>query len=673
MRTGMSLRNKYLLSILCFLFVLKIFILKDQPITYITHEDMQWRALPSCELTSQSPIDHLSESAIVRGEGAPLCISEKFPLHSSTIAIEYAYEERTEGKSNPYVLELIDEKNKVFYKKLLPNTSQSRIGVWNRLYLHVGNTNIPSIAKLRIRAEKSHVPKLHVRDRIDFLDRAVTPQHTSEIKIHARLVFDVIVSLIIFMTSVLIFPALSQKSFLFLLVAISVAVHFEYQPFFYFDEWHVLQRFSSVPFPQSIILTHNEHFLPLYFFIFFLQAKIFGAAYSYYLLCNCIMMGVYGYAVYLFLKEISIQEKPARLLSLLFCISSLHVEALQWAFEGSIILCSILGLHFLRFSARYCKYRYPSDLVWANICICISPFIFGGAFPYVPVGIMLCLLYGLYFTDLRYLTYLFSRKMYVVTVAAVILFPLSLYSFFKLESSGHAVDESTFLSNIPALIEYVALGTGIGSILRPLGLYPFLSITHPQQLINSTTGSDMSVLNSFYFALITCLSAILLLCALMYVFISEGQRKRATVIFSIGLSLIVFYILVVGFGRWRYGAHQSLALRYQVQTLPGLIIMISPLIERLFNWNQANRNVRYIFVFFACLWVLVQSVSSQTFMYFRYNGDLDRVYVQAGIEAYDENLVLSLPKASILPTQSDTITPGRSLLDIVKTYYWLSK
>lgn len=664
-------KKTYLIVGIVFLSILKLVFLKEYPIRYLGFEDISWLNLPGCNQVNTSPIDLVSEGLIVDSTSTkPLCATNKFRLLSSFLALEFSYDEKTLGKTNPYVLELLDESNKTVYQKVLPNTSQTNINKWNKLYFNIGEEFKDSYLKLRIRSEKLNLPKLYLRDRLEFLNRSVSTERINLFKFEIKEAIDLFVSLGFVLVAILLLPQLRGVSFFVLLSLVSVVLHLQYQPFFYYDEWHVLQRFSNISFPQNIILTHNEHFLPLYFLTLFIESKVFGEYYICYLILNCILLGGYAYILSIFLKELSINDKTAKILSLLFCISSMHVEALQWAFEASILICSMLCMYFLICSVRYFKTISFNDLLKANLCLLISPFVFGGAFPFLGIGVVSFFVYGLYYVK-QYKNYVFSRASYLITVICSIAVPLYFYSAYKLESTGHAVDESSFFSDIPALFNYVLTGVGIGSILRPLGLYPFLSLAAPQELLDKLLNFNLSELNPLFFSSTVFFLAVTVLFFFSYVYSEAREKKRTAVIFSLGFFIVLFYITIVGLGRWRYGYNQSLSLRYQVQVLPGLILMIAPGVEHLITLINKNKWRYYALCLAVVLWSMIQFVSIQRFMYFRYNGDLNRIYVQSGVDLYDRNLVSNLKKNSIYPSHSDSITPGRNLSEIVKTYYWL--
>jgi hypothetical protein len=161
-----------------------------------------------------------------------------------------------------------------------------------------------------------------------------------------------------------LFFRLSSLSFFMLLLFISFFVHFRSQCYFYWDEWHLLKRFSSSGF-QGVVYSHNEHFLPLFFAFYFLEAKLLKGCYAAYLTISLLFHAVNALLLSLSLEEL-LSKKPgsraaSRILGVLFLISSLHTETLQWAFEQSLIISQFLffaallsGIGFVRTGNKMC-------------------------------------------------------------------------------------------------------------------------------------------------------------------------------------------------------------------------------------------------------------------------------------------------------------------------------
>lgn len=75
---------------------------------------------------------------------------------------------------------------------------------------------------------------------------------------------------------------LEKQRYLYFFLA-SLLVHFRHDVYFYFDEWTLLNVFQQ----QNIFsYRHNEHYLPIFFWFFKLETKLFGLNYWLYLLVS---------------------------------------------------------------------------------------------------------------------------------------------------------------------------------------------------------------------------------------------------------------------------------------------------------------------------------------------------------------------------------------------------
>lgn len=656
-------KKRTLILLLFFVFIIKFNFLEPVASSYIDFEDLEWQSSSDCFKRNVLPIDNLSEGlefSALNSEAE--CFTSNIKSRTNLVKISFSYLEKTSGKSHPYKIYAIDDQSNQIFLKDMPNTSEVLVGSWNSLYLKLPER----VLRLKLVNINSKAPKLYVRDRLEYLTSYVSAEKESPIETLSSSYLNCIFSLIGFCLFYLLIRSVCGFPYYIILVSSATFFQFSFKPFFYFDEWHVLQRFSENSFFNAVIYTHNEHFLPLYFTWFYSEKLIFSANYQLYLLAGCALLGTYAYLVYRLLMVLRIGEPASKLLALLFTVTSMQVETLKWAFEQSILLSSIMGLLFLISGIEYLNTKSIKYLVLGALALFLSPFFFGGGFSYLPIGLAIFICYELFVLKSDLFTAIKKLSPYVILSCIAIAIPFLLYSKYKHASGGHALDESSFFLNIPALISYVFLGVGLGSILRPLGFYPVLSLAHPSEYLAKYFYINLGVDLSFSF--MTFVASILIV---LFLYIKTSKNKF---FFFSGIMFLFVFFILFSLGRYKLGANQSLALRYQAEVLPGLILLLAPVFDYVFsNWPKLPKFKRSVLLSVLGVWLLIQFISKNNFKYFDYNGDIDRIYITSADQIMDESLSINSHNQGESPLHVSGITPGRGMQELVKTYRWIAK
>ena len=487
-----KLNNKLLFGIVSLLLFLKVFVFEKRPAEFESFLDLAWPNSQACVNEILTNIDSGSEglrlgpSQDLNTKVKSFCESEAFLVSSSHIRLFYSFISPLTNSNAKFAL-ILSSIDGGFSKKVqIPYLAGKS---WKPLMIDLPESDLKTLKTTSVKFsvysnEELDRPYLQIRDRIEFLseDPVVDSKSVLSVDLLGYIRVALCVAVLLLLANSV--GDCSRVAFFGSLLAVVFTFHFKLNPFFYFDEWHIMQRFSEREFLDAVLYTHNEHFLPFFFAVYYWQMKIFGGNYHLYLIFSCILIAVYGYVVQVFLKGLSFNLLTSRLLALLFCASSLHAEVAQWSLEQCILISSILGVISLNCLLTYLKDRRLVSLFIAGICMFLSPLAFGGGFTYFPIAMALGLLFLVFMRERRnFKSTLASLALAGALMSFSIAIPFGLYVKFKEASSGHAVDQESFFKNKKQFIAYFFQGTGVGSILRPLGVYPTLSIRSPQEIV----------------------------------------------------------------------------------------------------------------------------------------------------------------------------------------------
>lgn len=441
---------------------------------------------------------------------------------------------------------------------------------------------------------------------------------------------------------------------------------------YYFDEWHILARFSKMGFP-GVIHTHNEHSIIAFFIWYYGLVQFFGSNYYALLVVSVFLHIVCAFSVEKLLLMYELDKRAVRASIVFFVLSALHAEVLHWAFEQSIILSCISGLWGLIFLKKWTSTLRLKEILLSGFFLCLSPLFFGNGFIFFPLAAFFLIL------EIR----LVNIKRYFYAGACLFVSaipPVIIYHLLKHASAGHGVDSIQGGFDIIKILSYVLVGSGLGTIGRGLGLYPNMTLNSVQTFLYEVFGHyvpwlDRGVIlnRSVETSLGLYLWVVLFLVLLVLMCLNKSVRKFI-VPCLFGFSLILISFLLPAIGRTHLGELQSLSLRYQYSSMIGFSILMSPI----FFIFYSNHVCKVIFSVFIFLWVSEQAFLVQGFTYFTDHGDLHGVYVS---ELFDWNnramKVEGTPyegtaeMSGLFPLARPSITPGSHPIDILRTAKWL--
>jgi hypothetical protein len=457
-------------------------------------------------------------------------------------------------------------------------------------------------------------------------------------------------------------------------------VHFRSSAYFFWDEWHVFGRFQELGFP-GVVYTHNEHFLPLFFAWYFVQAKLFADCYSLFLLVSLLIHALNAVLLVRILSELGESLPGCRPLSLLlgflFLISALHGESLHWAFEQSLLLNQTAMLLGYLCLLRFVKSGSLSGLGGCACAVVAAPLLFGNGFVLSAHLLLLCLAVGC--SRGRHWQEIFKKKL--LPLLAVCLFSAAIAAFLYLthrQSAGHGIESAEQAGPFAHLREiavYLFVGSEFGAVLRGVGFYPYLG---PEELSSIFGAWPQAVVSPE-----TLLAGFGLLSSLFFLWFSTRvaeHRRTSLCLWLLGQGIILSCMLLPSLGRWQLGAQQSLSLRYHYPTLVGVAIMLLPVLSRLWRaeeqGSKRGRCSTAVLFFLLAGYLALQLHVGGTFTYFSSRGFENRLYVekladwQYRLLAADQGQGAALlPGAE--PAMPNTVAPGRSAAQIYAVLHWL--
>ncbi len=484
--------------------------------------------------------------------------------------------------------------------------------------------------------------------------------------------------------------------FLALLFFVAFCVHFRSQVFIYFDEWHVLEHLSATGFTGALY-RHNEHFLPLFFAWYWLEALLFGDRY---LLWTSISIAIHAVNALLLYKILfalfpassasddmpsddacSIRRFSCRAATLLFLLCGLHSEALHWAFEQSLLLAQLFTFGSFLCGMRYFEKQKKTDLLCAGILAALAPLLFGNGFIVLPqLGFLLCI----YALQQKVSFGVFFKRSFLLMLSGGMLSLLTLAAYFSQRSgAGHSVDDVKPFENPEQVKEYIEVGTQVGTVLRGLSI------------VGTADGSVMKDVyrGSFFRKLyqkpvyltpelyLAYCGGVLNFSMLILCLISK-RRKELGTIWLMGNLIIVSSLVLPALARWHHGVQQSLSPRYHYGSLLGLMLMLMATWRAVLSLfddkdKQARRISLAVFLLL-CSWACARQMSmGAQARWFTNHGLNHRTWVaqardwERAVSEVAQGQPMSYyaektPLADLQPEYTPSITPGRGPRDIYR-------
>ena len=471
---------------------------------------------------------------------------------------------------------------------------------------------------------------------------------------------------------------LNKLEFFLLLLLFAFAFHFRLSPFYYWDEWFAIDRFFNEGWKISFE-AHNEHFIPLFFFLYFAQVKLFGIHYLGLLSVSIVTLALCGYLLNSLLIRmfclLSTQARTwdeqnltsiSRFLALLYVVNSLHQVTTQWAFTQCIILSHALSMAALILAWDYLKEGNKSKLLFSALLALLAPFVFGNGFSLILTLFLLAAL-------LIFLCETSQRKEITRRFARLVIFFLPVLllatgTYIKLQhGEGHGIDEIPFENSFfKDVVNFIGTGVSFATVLRGLGWFPNIDI-----FININFPAEIS---TFSLAPTIFLSIIGLFVMLVILTIAISRHKKdwlpVTAYWLTGALFSASVLILPAIARQRFGVAQSLSPRYQSAALVGLAILVAP---ALICARKEITSKLYKQIGFVCLCTYLISHTFLSLSYTKYtvigqeNSRFIR-FISLLNEEGRERLQISAPDDLIPNIKLKTLTNvGRRLMGIEKT------
>lgn len=445
--------------------------------------------------------------------------------------------------------------------------------------------------------------------------------------------------------------------YLALLVA-ALIIHWGGTVFYYWDEWDILGRFQSEGLATAF-KRHNEHFVPIFFGLYFAQVKLFGNFYQGLLLVTALLHALNGVLLAKFLERLNCKSKTAQLAALLCVGSSLHAEVFDWAFVQCVVLMTTLILLALNAAADYFKQGQARQFVLTLLCVAVAPFVFGnGLIAVVLIG----LLWLFFYLEQRTAPELLMRGVKLLgSLAVATLAALLIYRGHQ-DGDGHGLDSAQMFGNPMASAKYLFTGAEFGTIFRGLGFFPALELVSGQKLnqflhVDFFTRQEPEMLFAkagFGLSLLILFSALKL----------APQNKHHTwLLWIFGQLFIAVSFLLPALGRWNFGLVQALSLRYQVLALVGLSILIAPLLEAAL---ESTLGARRLLGFFLVFFFSVHFAMAHNLTYFTSRGKQNLQFVA-------ELREFKAGQRAMAPNVPPDFCPGKSAEEASKILDWLDR
>lgn len=623
---------------------------------------LTWEKGEECQVDKKIPVPLLEKShgTFVSAGHSGFCQSEIF-FPPNIFELEYFQSNQQSGQ-----IELVDvATSKTTRLKLsnpeTPNPEDSGSIDWTRRWrTHrqlASKAKFPKGLQIRVNKQSQGEDSLiAVRSRVNFYKSSL---HLPVINIYLILIIIFCFLLLNLKTLFQKLVSLKARSLFLLFLSLNLLLHFRFNHFFYWDEWHTLEQFYQGGF-FSAFKRHNEHRVPLLFLFYFFEILILGSKYHAYLFISAVVHAVNCVLIAKLVRKIISDRLYASEVSIIaacfYSFSALHAETLRWSINQASLLSMCFVLLALNSFINYLKYSKKKDLIIFAASSAAAPLFFANGYALV-FHLFLILLFARHKFISINAKKLFKLGFYFIVF---MLIPVSIYA---LLSGGegfdykHIDDLGRPYDQIEQIKDYLIVGSQFATIIRGLGLFNSIS----QEAAFNIFGPGF-VYGKYrpeeVFAI--CGSGVSLLWIVLCCFSKEPKRKLRFYIY--GQLTIIFSLILPAIARSRFGSIQSLALRYQTQALLGLVIILIPWFEVCFKnilFSQRNSFIMKIVISFA---LVSQFHMAFTYDYFSSRGLRNRNYLQQ-IDDWKKNVEETLPqKSQVLhdPLLPANLTPKRT-------------
>ncbi|MDD2943239.1 MAG: hypothetical protein PHC51_09775 [bacterium] len=482
-------------------------------------------------------------------------------------------------------------------------------------------------------------------------------------------------SLVIGLTVTAVCQITGRNSYIFFATSLVVLTLTTVYPelFYYWDEWSMLHRFTQNGI-DAIWVPHNEHSLPLFFALYWIETKLAGSHYSYVLILSLICHVLNGILTLKLIRHFtSLSQNTERLLYAAFLFSALATEVLQWAFVQCISLSLTAVLLALISGVNYCRTGNTRQLLYTGLAVMAAPLFFGNGFIAMPLLIAILALSFFFHRSENVYVFQYGKisRLFIITAIATGL-SVTFYLLTKPTNASfsHTAGSSNPLEHISEILNYIFVGSQAGTIARGLGLLPGLGNGAPGAI---TTTLAIPVEPLFFFAIMGLTVNLGLL-----LFYLRKLERNSLFFWLLAQIFILASFALPALGRYNLGALQAMSLRYHAFALPGLIFLLTPLAQ-FFDSKSCKPGGRAIIFAALVIFFSLQFFMKGRMSDFQEYGSANRSflgrlvnwthempdatnYTQGAYEGSDTD------KAGLFPALPGTLTPGMHPLQVLEIY-----
>ncbi len=630
------------------------------PMKYVGFSGAEWAIADHCIAEGghrmlQPQRESIGTWIFGEGQNTGVCISEPLKSLGDVLELDVAGYPSA-GESTDVTIDVRYKDDGVVHPLVLPEVRVPGDGEkWFSRWFKVPGLELGRDFVITVQDQANVDSKgwIAVRNRINFfnsLDKLLPVREAVQTLPAKATIVALLAVLIVLFTLIVICSNTNRLPLLAGIGLLVFAIHLRLDAFFYWDEWHVLQRFWDHGW-HSLAIAHNEHFIPLFFGMYFTEIYLFRDSYVAYLAVSLLLHALNAYLLARLLSRFAPSsrqtESAARLCGVMFAMSSICSEPTQWAFMQSILagsacslICLISGWDFVqRGSVRH-----------AIICcaaLVLTPLFFGGGLiAIIQLGLLLLVLEPAVLAeggrrDVGAAFIVKDRKKHLLIIALVVWAFIATVYLINQDGAGHGLNRKnlhTMLEYPEDIFSFLIVGTQLGTLLGGAGIFPVVDAQPPIPILPE---SFWYIKSSPMLLLSLVLGGLLVGVFLLWILVKliGGISRRETLLLIVGQLLMFSALVLPAVGRGYLGPSQALSMRYIYLALPWFFVFVLPFVERLVrslqqdgSWLHPMRAISFLLIaayFGAHLFHLAR------YDYFTENGFRNKHYIAKVSEWFD--------------------------------------
>ncbi|MCB0345007.1 MAG: hypothetical protein KDD66_07810 [Bdellovibrionales bacterium] len=581
----------------------------NSPMKYAGFTGMKWEIVNQCIAEGGHRLLQPQNASVGTwifggGQNTGVCISEPIQSLGEILELDVAGYPSTADDTDVTIDVRFKDDASVHSLKL-PETRTSADGTkWYSRWFKIPGMELGREFVVSVQDQASVDEKgwIAVRDRVNFynLTDKLLPIREALQTVTARATIVALLAVLIVLFTLVTICSNNNRMTLFIGLAFLVfAVHFRLDAYFYWDEWHVLQRFQEQGW-KSAVIAHNEHFIPLFFTMYFAEVFLFRDSYVSYLMTSLLLHVINAYLLARLLSRFApatkYTESAARLSGVMFALSSICSEPVQWAFMQSVLAGTACSLAAFICGWDYVQRGRVRDAVLCCGAIVLGPLFFGGSLAAVlQLAVLVLVLEPAVLADggrrdvgADYIVVDRKKQLFVV-VLVMWAFIATVY-LINQDGAGHGLSRK----NLHAMFEYpeeifsfLVVGTQLGAVLGGAGIFPVVDAQPPIPILPD---SFLYIKSNAMLLLSVVFGGLLVGVFLLWILIKllGGISRRETLLLLVGQLMLFASLLLPAVGRGHLGPSQALCMRYIYTALPWFFVFILPFTERLVRSVQGD-------------------------------------------------------------------------------------